>query len=66
MPGRHEERHERRRKLGVDNVVFASWCNVHGHATREDIDETFDSDSSNPYTSYEDRFLPGVREARLE
>ncbi|PSP82784.1 oxidoreductase [Halobacteriales archaeon QS_6_64_34] len=36
-------------KLGVDNVVFASSCNVYGRATSTDIDETVDPDPINPY-----------------
>jgi len=36
-------------KLGVDNVVFASSCNVYGRATSTDIDETVEPDPINPY-----------------
>ena len=36
-------------KLGVDNVVFASSCNIYGRATSTDIDETVDPDPINPY-----------------
>ena len=36
-------------KLGVDNVVLASSCNVYGRATSTDIDETVDPDPINPY-----------------
>ena len=36
-------------KLGVENVVFASSCNVYGRATSTDIDETVDPDPINPY-----------------
>jgi len=36
-------------KLGIENVVFASSCNVYGRATSTDIDETVDPDPINPY-----------------
>jgi nucleoside-diphosphate-sugar epimerase len=36
-------------KVGVENVVFASSCNVYGRATSTDIDETVDPDPINPY-----------------
>ncbi|MBX0325397.1 NAD-dependent epimerase/dehydratase family protein [Halomicroarcula sp. F13] len=36
-------------KLGVENVVFASSCNVYGRATSTDIDETVTPDPINPY-----------------
>jgi nucleoside-diphosphate-sugar epimerase len=36
-------------KLGVENIVFASSCNVYGRATSTDIDETVDADPINPY-----------------
>jgi len=36
-------------KLGVDNVVLASSCNVYGRATSTDINETVDPDPINPY-----------------
>jgi nucleoside-diphosphate-sugar epimerase len=36
-------------KLGVENVVFASSCNVYGRATSTDIDETVAPDPINPY-----------------
>jgi nucleoside-diphosphate-sugar epimerase len=36
-------------KLGVENVVFASSCNVYGRATSTDIDESVDPDPINPY-----------------
>jgi nucleoside-diphosphate-sugar epimerase len=36
-------------KLGVDNVVFASSCNVYGRATSTEIDEGVDPDPINPY-----------------
>jgi UDP-glucose 4-epimerase len=36
-------------KFGVDNVVFASSCNVYGRATSTDIDETVKPDPINPY-----------------
>jgi UDP-glucose 4-epimerase len=36
-------------KFGVDNVVFASSCNVYGRATSTDIDETVEPDPINPY-----------------
>ena len=36
-------------KFGVDNVVFASSCNIYGRATSMDIDESVDPDPINPY-----------------
>ncbi|MDS0282303.1 NAD-dependent epimerase/dehydratase family protein [Haloarcula onubensis] len=36
-------------KLGVENVVLASSCNVYGRATSTDIDETVAPDPINPY-----------------
>ena len=36
-------------KLGVENVVFASSCNVYGRATSTDLDETVEPDPINPY-----------------
>ena len=36
-------------KLGVDNVVFASSCNLYGRASSTDIDESTDPDPLNPY-----------------
>jgi nucleoside-diphosphate-sugar epimerase len=36
-------------KVGVENVVFASSCNVYGRATTEDIDEMTDPEPLNPY-----------------
>ena len=36
-------------KFSVDNVVFASSCNVYGRATSTDIDESVDPDPINPY-----------------
>jgi len=36
-------------KVGVDNVVFASSCNIYGRATSTDIDETVEPDPINPY-----------------
>jgi nucleoside-diphosphate-sugar epimerase len=36
-------------KLGVENVVLASSCNVYGRATSTDLDETTDPDPINPY-----------------
>ncbi|MHB9287891.1 NAD-dependent epimerase/dehydratase family protein [Halobacteriales archaeon Cl-PHB] len=36
-------------KLGVDNVVFASSCNIYGRATSTDIDESVEPDPINPY-----------------
>jgi nucleoside-diphosphate-sugar epimerase len=36
-------------KLGVENLVFASSCNVYGRATSTDLDETVDPDPINPY-----------------
>ena len=36
-------------KFGVENVVFASSCNVYGRATSTDIDESVEPDPINPY-----------------
>jgi nucleoside-diphosphate-sugar epimerase len=36
-------------KLGVDNVVLASSCNLYGRAASTDLDETVDPDPINPY-----------------
>ena len=36
-------------KLGVDDVVFASSCNVYGRAPSRAMDETTDPDPINPY-----------------
>jgi UDP-glucose 4-epimerase len=36
-------------KLGVENVVFASSCNVYGRATTENIAESTDAEPINPY-----------------
>lgn len=36
-------------KLGVDNVVFASSCNLYGRAASRDLDETVEPDPINPY-----------------
>ncbi len=36
-------------KLGVDNIVFASSCNLYGRASTTEIDETTDPDPLNPY-----------------
>jgi nucleoside-diphosphate-sugar epimerase len=36
-------------KLGVENVVFASSCNLYGRATSTDLDETTEPDPINPY-----------------
>ncbi|RRJ32345.1 NAD-dependent epimerase/dehydratase family protein [Halocatena pleomorpha] len=36
-------------KLGVDNVVLASSCNVYGRATGMELDETTDPEPINPY-----------------
>ena len=36
-------------KLAVENVVFASSCNLYGRASSTDIDETTDPDPLNPY-----------------
>jgi UDP-glucose 4-epimerase len=37
------------RKFDVENVVFASSCNVYGRAPTTDLDETTDPDPINPY-----------------
>ena len=36
-------------KLGVENVVLASSCNLYGRATSTDLDETIGPDPINPY-----------------
>ena len=36
-------------KLGVENAVFASSCNIYGRATSTDIDESVEPDPINPY-----------------
>ena len=36
-------------KLDVDNVVFASSCNLYGRAASRDLDETVEPDPINPY-----------------
>jgi len=36
-------------KLGVENVVLASSCNLYGRAASTDLDETVDPDPINPY-----------------
>jgi nucleoside-diphosphate-sugar epimerase len=36
-------------KLGVENVVLASSCNIYGRAASTDLDETTDPDPINPY-----------------
>lgn len=36
-------------KLGVENVVFASSCNIYGRATSTDLDEETEPDPINPY-----------------
>lgn len=36
-------------KFDVENVVFASSCNLYGRAAAEDIDETTEPDPLNPY-----------------
>ncbi|WP_254535964.1 NAD-dependent epimerase/dehydratase family protein [Halomarina litorea] len=53
-------------KLGVDNVVFASSCNLYGRAASTDLDETVDPDPINPYaeTKFEGEGL--LREAMEE
>ena len=42
-------------KLGLENVVFASSCNIYGRAPTTEIDETVEPDPLNPYaeTKYE-------------
>jgi nucleoside-diphosphate-sugar epimerase len=53
-------------KVGVENVVLASSCNVYGRAPRRDIDESVDPDPINPYaeTKHESEAL--LREAKAE
>ncbi|MFC7235507.1 NAD-dependent epimerase/dehydratase family protein [Halosegnis marinus] len=53
-------------KVGVDNVVLASSCNIYGRAPTTDIDESVEPDPINPYaeTKYESESL--LREAREE
>jgi UDP-glucose 4-epimerase len=46
-------------KLGIENVVFASSCNIYGRAASTDIDETTTPDPLNPYaeTKYDAEHL---------
>ncbi|RNJ27115.1 NAD-dependent epimerase/dehydratase family protein [Halosegnis longus] len=53
-------------KVGVENVVFASSCNIYGRAPARDIDESVEPEPLNPYaeTKYEAESLLG--EAKSE
>ncbi|MUW13209.1 NAD-dependent epimerase/dehydratase family protein [Halorubrum sp. CBA1125] len=53
-------------KLGVDNVVFASSCNLYGRASSTDIDETVEPDPLNPYAEAKLEAETRVREAQAE
>lgn len=53
-------------KLGVDNVVFASSCNLYGRASSTNIDETTEPDPLNPYAEAKFDAETRVREARAE
>ncbi|MDG5776168.1 SDR family oxidoreductase [Haloarculaceae archaeon H-GB11] len=46
-------------KLGVENVVFASSCNIYGRAASTDLDEDTEPDPINPYaeTKYQSESL---------
>ena len=53
-------------KLGVENVVFASSCNLYGRASSTDIDETVEPDPLNPYAEAKYDAETRVREAQNE
>ncbi|MDL0138584.1 NAD(P)-dependent oxidoreductase [Halobacterium salinarum] len=53
-------------KLDVDNVVFASSCNLYGRASSTDIDETTEPDPLNPYAEAKYDAESRVREAAAE
>ncbi|WP_255150861.1 NAD-dependent epimerase/dehydratase family protein [Halorarius halobius] len=53
-------------KVGVDNVVFASSCNIYGRAPRTDIDESVDPDPINPYAETKHQSETLLAEAKAE
>jgi UDP-glucose 4-epimerase len=53
-------------KLGVDNVVFASSCNLYGRASSTDIDEDTEPDPLNPYAEAKYDAESRLREAASE
>ena len=53
-------------KLGVDNVVFASSCNLYGRASSTDIDETTEPEPLNPYAEAKLKTETRLREAQAE
>jgi UDP-glucose 4-epimerase len=53
-------------KLGVDNVVFASSCNLYGRASSTDIDETTEPEPLNPYAEAKHDAEIRLREAQAE
>lgn len=53
-------------KLGVDNVVFASSCNLYGRASSTDIDETTEPEPLNPYAEAKLEAETRLREAQAE
>ncbi|MFB6202616.1 MAG: NAD-dependent epimerase/dehydratase family protein [Halorhabdus sp.] len=53
-------------KHDVDNVVFASSCNLYGRASSTDIDETTDPDPLNPYAEAKFDAETRVRDAQDE
>ena len=53
-------------KLGVENVVFASSCNLYGRASSTDIDETTEPEPLNPYAEAKLEAETRLREAQRE
>ena len=53
-------------KLGVDNVVFASSCNLYGRASSTDINETTEPDPLNPYAEAKFDAETLIRNAQAE
>jgi len=53
-------------KLDVDNVVFASSCNLYGRASSTDIDERTEPDPLNPYAEAKFDAETRVRDAQEE
>jgi UDP-glucose 4-epimerase len=53
-------------KLDVENVVFASSCNLYGRAASTDIDETTEPDPLNPYAEAKYEAETRLREAKAE
>jgi len=53
-------------KLGIDNIVFASSCNLYGRASSTEIDETTDPDPLNPYAEAKLEAETRLREAKTE